>query len=161
MDIGHLAVGVAVRRTVFAVERRQGAIRGPVQGKQPRVADRAVGIDHASLRPGIAEIGVHRRQCAGGGGVEQVADLIIRKDGMGAEPGAGVICPPWLLQAALLLQERGAWPEEHRAGAQPRIDPRVPGVLAPAPVGEALEGAAQWLGEVVQGQNKGANGDTH
>ena len=93
VDIGHLAVGVVVRRTVFAVERRRGAIRGPVQGKQQRVADRAVGIDHTSLLQGIEEIGVHRRQCAGWGGVEQVADLMIRGDAMGAEQGAGVISP--------------------------------------------------------------------
>ncbi|MBK8637608.1 MAG: hypothetical protein IPN92_04735 [Chromatiaceae bacterium] len=33
--------------------------------------------------------------------------------------------------------------------------------LPPAPVGEALEGSAQSLSEVVQGQNKGAKGDPH
>ena len=56
VDIGRQAVGVAMRRTVFAVDRRRGKIRGPIQGKQPRVADRAVGIDHTSLRQGIEEI---------------------------------------------------------------------------------------------------------
>ncbi len=33
--------------------------------------------------------------------------------------------------------------------------------LPPALVGESLDGTAQWLDDIVQGQNKGAKGDTH
>lgn len=161
VDIRHLAVGVSARRTVFTVDARRRKILGPIQSEQQRVADRAVGIDHARLLQHTEEISIHRLHRAGWGRVEQVANVIVRGNLMGTEQGPGVIFPARLLQAALVLQKRGALHEEHREGAQPRIDHRVRRVLAPASVGEPRTGPAQLRRDVVQGQNVGAKGDAH
>ena len=53
---------------------------------------------------------------------------------------------------------RGALREEHREGAQRRVDHRVGRVLALAGIDERLEGAAHLLRDAVQGQDVGAKG---
>jgi hypothetical protein len=80
---------------------------------------------------------------------------------MDPEQRPGIVVAVGLLQAALVVQKRGALREEHRERAQRGVDQGVGLVFALPRVGELLEGAAQLLRDVVQGQGKRAKGNAH
>jgi hypothetical protein len=93
--------------------------------------------------------------------VEQGANLVVRRDFVDAEQRPGIVVALRLLKTALVVQKRGALREAHRKGAQRRVDHRVGLVLALPRVDETLEGAAQPLRNVVQGEGKGTQRSAH
>jgi hypothetical protein len=78
-----------------------------------------------------------------------------------AEQRPGVIVTLRLFQTVRVFQKRGTWREEHRTGAQRRVDHRVGRVLALPRLDKGLDGAAHLLRDVVQGQGIGAKGCAH
>lgn len=156
MEIGHLAVGVPSRRTPLAMNGRRREMFRPIEGQQQCAIDRTVGIHHPGLLQGIEQESIRRLERLWRRGVEQGADVIVRRDLMDAKQRPGVVVALRLLQAALVLQERGALREEHREGAQRRVDHRVGLVLALPGVKKRLEGATHLLRDAVQGQGVGA-----
>ena len=161
MAIGGLAVGVPPCRAALAVDRRRGEIHRPVEGEQQRAVDGTEGIHHARLLQGVEQEGVQRLQRGRRRGVKQGAEGVVRRDFMDAEQRPGMVVAVCLLQAARVFQERGAVREEHREGAQRRVDHRVGRVPALAGVNETLEGAAHLPRDAVQGQGVGAKRCAH
>ena len=158
VEIGRRAVGVPSRRAARAMDGLRREIFRPVEGQQQGAAHRAEGIHHPGLSQGVEQEGIDRLERGRRRGVEQGADVVVLGDFMDAERRPGVVVAVRLLKAALVLQKRGALREEHREGAQRRVDHRVGRVLALAGIDERLEGAAHLLRDAVQGQDVGAKG---
>ena len=80
---------------------------------------------------------------------------------MHPEQRPGVVFPVRLFQCALVLQKRGALHEEHRKGAQPRVDKSVALALAFSGIDNCIESAAYQSREIAHGQGNEAKGSAH
>ncbi len=86
---------------------------GAVEGHQQAIIERAMGGQLATHDQVSDEDHEHRCQLLRRDGIERVADLLPARDLVDAEPGAGVVAVPLLLQAHLKIQNRRTRHEEH------------------------------------------------
>ena len=161
VEIRHRAVGVLPRRTLVAMDGLRREVLRPVEGEQQAAVQRTVRIHHPGLPQGVEQAGINRLQHARRGGVEQGAYLVVRRDFMDTKQRPGIVFPVRLLQGALVFQKRGTLHEEHRKGAQPRVDQSVAFVLALPGIDKRLESATYQSCNIAHGQGKAAKGCAH
>ncbi len=88
------------------MNRGQGKILHPIEGQQQGLVHRTVTLPYARLVQRLEQIGKQRSYLPQISVVEQVADLIVRRDLMDPNQRLGVVLAQPLVQAALVFQKR-------------------------------------------------------
>ena len=91
MAICHRAAGVLPDRAQRAMNRGRGKILHPIEGQQQGLVHRTVTLPYARLVQRLEQIGKQRSYLPQISGVEQVADLIVRRDLMDPNQRLGVV----------------------------------------------------------------------
>src|SRR5512135_1373326 len=136
--VGTVVAAELLRREILgAIERHQAGIEAGTEGLQVTVA----------IQP-LTDLSEQGKDGRGGHRVQQITDLVIRRNLVDPEQTVRIVPPQSALHPTLVIQKGGTLGEEHRKGAQGGVLHAIPLVVTAAPaVGKLPKGRAYPLNQ--------------
>lgn len=132
-----------------------------VEGHEEGVPDRAEGVQKSFLKSRLSQREEERGDRPGRDGIQQGADLVVGRDPMDPEEGAGVVIPSFRVHLSLVLEKGGRLDEENPKGRKGGVlDLVVPVVAGLSGVGKGGEDGADRLDQRVHGQGSHGAGSS-